>query len=368
VKAGTKKQFGTMPTSPRKILIVQTAFIGDVILATPLPAAAHLLFGPCAVHFMAIPAAANLLEKNPHIQRIWIYDKRGRQRGLRAWWRLAREMRQELFDLAIVPHRSLRSAALVRLAKIPRRLGFDRSAGALLFTDRVPYTEKREVERNLDLLRPFGEISSRLKPAVYWDEADTARAASLLAVSPRSRRKIALAPGSVWATKRWPEDRFAGLAFRLMAACDADLYLIGGRDDVALCERIQRGVGAHCYNAAGTLTLRQSAALLDQCELLISNDSAPTHLGVATQCRVLSIFGPTVPRFGFAPYGANHEVIEKELPCRPCSVHGSQKCPLGTHACMLEISIDEVLARAIKMLESRERAQAETLQSLAAGE
>jgi heptosyltransferase-2 len=114
------------------------------------------------------------------------------------------------------------------------------------------------------------------------------------------------------------------------------------------------------------LTLRQSAALLDRCELLVSNDSAPTHLGVATKCRVLTIFGPTVPRFGFAPYGAGHEVIEKNLPCRPCSVHGSQECPLGTHACMLEISVDEVVARVLSMLERRERAPAGTLQGLTA--
>jgi heptosyltransferase-2 len=126
---------------------------------------------------MVIPAAAALLEENPNIQRIWIYDKRGRQRGMRAWWRLAKELRQEKFDLAIVPHRSVRSAALVRMAKIPRRLGFDRSAGAFLFTDRVPYTEKHEVERNLDLLQPFGEIPARLQPVVFWDEVDAVRVA-----------------------------------------------------------------------------------------------------------------------------------------------------------------------------------------------
>jgi heptosyltransferase-2 len=357
-----------MPTPPQKILIVQTAFIGDVILATPLAAAAQRLFEPCEVHFMAIPAAANLLEKNPHIQRVWIYDKRGRQNGLRAWWRLARELRKVEFDLALVPHRSLRSAALVRRAGIPRRIGFDRSAGAFLFTDRVRYTEKHEVERNLDLLLPFGEIPSHRQPAVYWDEADVVRVAQTLAASSQLRRKIAIAPGSVWATKRWPEDRFGSLAGRLIAECDADLFLIGGREDAALCQSIQRRAGAHCHSAAGVLTLRQSAALLDRCEVLISNDSAPTHLGAATTCRVLTIYGPTVPRFGFAPYGSAHEVMERNLPCRPCSVHGSQKCPLGTHACMLEISVDEVLARVIRMLERGKRAPAGALQSLTAHE
>jgi heptosyltransferase-2 len=118
-----------------------------------------------------------------------------------------------------------------------------------------------------------------------------------------------------------------------------------------LCQNIQTRAGAHCHNMAGSLTLRQSAALLDRCEVLVSNDSAPTHLGVATKCRVLTIFGPTVPHFGFAPLGTGHEVIEKNLKCRPCSMHGQQKCPLGTHACMLEIKVEEVLARVQNMLQ-----------------
>ncbi len=337
-----------MPASHKKILVVQTAFIGDVILATPLAEAAHHLLAPCEVHFMAIPAAANVLEKNPHIQRVWIYDKRARQKGARAWWQLAQALRQEKFELAVVPHRSLRSAALVWLARIPQRLGFDRSAGAFLLTARIPYAEKHEVDRNLDLLRPFGEIPGSLKPAVYWDENDAAQLEPFVRhVSPR-RRRMALAPGSVWATKRWDEDRFAELARRLTAESEAEVFLIGGREDAALCQEIQERVGAHCQNTAGKLTLRQSAALLDRCELLISNDSAPTHLGAATQCRVFTIFGPTVPRFGFAPYGQGHEVIEKDLTCRPCSVHGSQKCPLRTHACMKEIGVDEVLRRVSK--------------------
>ena len=283
-----------MPAPHKKILIVQTAFIGDVILATPLAEAAHQVFEACEVHFMAIPAAVNVLERNPYIHRIWIYDKRARQSGARAWWRLARQLRRENFDIAVVPHRSLRSAALVWLARIPRRLGFDRSAGAALFTEQIHYAEKHEVERNLDLLRQCGEISSTLKPAVYWDEQDAARAGQILQDVSRGRPIVALAPGSVWATKRWPEDRFASLACRLIEAYQAEIFLLGGREDAALCQRIHARVGAHCHDTAGTLTLRQSAALLDRCQVLISNDSAPTHLGVATKCRVLTIFGPTV--------------------------------------------------------------------------
>ncbi len=333
-----------------KILIVQTAFIGDVILATPLVEAAHQVFAPCEVHFMVIPAAANALARHRGIQRVLIFDKRGGQRSLAALWRLAQDLRRENYAAAIVPHRSLRSALLVWLARIPLRIGFTRSAGSLLFTQRVPYRQVHEVQRNLDLLRPFGGLPEALAPRVAWDGADADVVAETIRDCGAGRRWCALAPGSVWATKRWPAERFAQLARALIARHNAVVFLIGGSTDAELCAEIQTQVGAFCLNLAGVLTLRQSAALLDRCAVLVSNDSAPTHLGAATRCRVLTIFGPTVPAFGFAPFGAGHAVLEKDLSCRPCSSHGSRRCPIGTHACMLEISVEEVLMRVGQML------------------
>ncbi len=338
--------------SCKKILIVQTAFIGDVILATPLAEAAQQRFPGSRVDFMAIPAAANLLEKNPFVHRVLIFDKRGRQRGLAALWKMAAGLKQEQYDLALVPHRSLRSALLVWLAKIPQRVGFDRSAGSWLFTASVPYKQKHEVERNLDLLRALNGAIPIPSPKITWDEADTQIVDSFCGDSIEGKWFCALAPGSVWATKRWPGERFAELARRLIAEAGARIYLIGGQSDAELCACLAREIGEACLNTAGKLTLRQSSALLDRCQILVSNDSAPTHLGVATHCKVITIFGPTVPAFGFVPFGDGHVVIEKKLPCRPCSSHGSKRCPIGTHACMLEISIDEVFDEVLALLTS----------------
>lgn len=340
-------------SSRKKILIVQTAFIGDVVLATPLAEAALRMFPGSCIDFMAIPAAANLLEKSPFVHRVVIFDKRGRQRGLTALWKFAAALREAQYDLALVPHRSLRSALLVWLAKIPQRIGFDRSAGAWLFTKRVPYRQKHEVARNLDLLRALNAAVSTPSPKINWDEADEKIVDSFCGKNIKGKWFCALAPGSVWATKRWPADRFAELARRLIAATEAQIYLIGGQSDAELCARLAREIGEACINTAGKLTLRQSAALLDRCQILVSNDSAPTHLGVATRCKVITIFGPTVPAFGFAPFGEGHAVIEKNLPCRPCSSHGSKRCPIGTHACMLEISVDEVFSRVMPLLASK---------------
>jgi heptosyltransferase-2 len=335
--------------SRKKILIVQTAFIGDVILATPLAEAALQRFPGSRVDFMAIPAAANLLEKNPFVHRVLIFDKRGRQRGLAALWKMAAGLKQEQYDLALVPHRSLRSALLVWLAKIPQRVGFDRSAGSWLFTARVPYKQKHEVERNLDLLRALNGAIPIPSPKIIWEAADTQIVDGFCGDDIKGKWFCALAPGSVWATKRWLPEHFAGLARRLIAETGAQIYLIGGQSDVELCARLAREIGEACLNTAGKLTLRQSAALLDRCQILVSNDSAPTHLGAAARCKVVTIFGPTVPAFGFAPFGDGHIVIEKNLPCRPCSSHGSKRCPIGTHACMLKISVEEVFMQVVKL-------------------
>jgi len=334
--------------SSKKVLIIQTAFIGDVILATPLAEAAHQVFPDCAVDFMAIPAATSLLEKNNFIRRVLIFDKRGAQRGPVALWKLAQALRQERYDLALVPHRSLRSALLVRLARIPERVGFDRSAGAWLLTRRVPYQQKHEVERNLDLLRVFGDDFATPAPKILWDKSDEQIVEQICPDNQNGKWFCALAPGSVWATKRWPAERFMALAGKLIAETGAFIYLIGGGSDVALCSRIAAAMEKNCITTAGRLTLRQSAALLDRCQILISNDSAPAHLGVATRCKVITLFGPTVPAFGFAPFGEGHVVIEKNLSCRPCSSHGGNRCPIGTHVCMGEISVEEVFASVLK--------------------
>jgi heptosyltransferase-2 len=342
----------TRGRAAKKVLIVQTAFIGDVILATPLAEAAQRIFPDCRVDFMVIPAAANLLEKNAFINRIVIFDKRGQQRGFAALWKLAKALQQERYDLALVPHRSLRSAALAWLAKIPERIGFDRSAGAWLFTRRLPYRQTHEVERNMELLRIFNGNFATPAPKIFWDKNDAQIVEPFCHGNEYGKWFCALAPGSVWATKRWPVENFISLAKRLIAETGAFIYLIGGDRDVALCARIAAAVDNNCANTAGRLLLRQSAALLDRCRVLVSNDSGPTHLGAATRCKVITIFGPTVPAFGFAPFGEGHAVIEKNLSCRPCSSHGGNRCPLGTHACMQEISVDEVFSKVLLVQQS----------------
>jgi heptosyltransferase-2 len=344
----------SLSDTPEKVLIVQTAFIGDVVLATALVESVRHKWPDAAIDLVVIPKAANAVENNPNLRRVITFDKRRRHRRLYHLWKLARKLRAERYDLALAPHRSLRSALLVWLAGIPQRVGFNRSAAPWLFHHRVVYRQKHEVERNLDLLRPFGG-GEEMPPKIYWTAEDDKIVDDWLNKKTRQpRHLIALAPGSVWPTKRWPQEYFEDLAWEISEHLGSLVVLIGGPEDAKLCERIRVAVGGACFSVAGELTLRQTAALLRRCDLLISNDSAPTHLGVAAGCRVMTIFGSTVPAFGFAPYdpnGERHVIIEHTLPCRPCTDHGRRHCPLGTLDCLKLITPERVFAKVSELLQ-----------------
>ncbi len=330
------------------MLVIQTAFPGDVVLTLPLIAALKAHLPGAAIDVLVTPASANLLEGHPAVRTSIAYDKHGSDRGMRGFLRLARLLRRNGYGLALIPHRSLRSALLASYARIPRRCGFDRSAGWMLFSDVVRYDPGRhEIERNLSLLTPFAPGAADFRfPALHPSDADRAVVDAFLkeAQIPPDASMVAVAPGSVWATKRWPEEHYAELLRKLDGEWSV---LIGGKEDVALCERLKRASESdRCVVAAGALSLLQSAALIGRCRVLVTNDSAPMHLALAVGTRVVAIFGPTVPEFGFGPKGDSDVVVQAQgLPCRPCAIHGGKNCPLGTLECMRLVIPDEIYGR-----------------------
>lgn len=331
----------------KKILVIQTAFIGDVILTLPMVQVLGRSFPGASIDIVVIPRASDLLANNPLFTSVLSYDKRKSEKGLGGFFRQVKKLQLGKYDLAVVPHRSLRSALLARLSNIPKRIGFDRSAGKVFFTDLVRYDSgKHEVERNYSLLVPLGiNLQHKELPKLYPSVQDAAEVDRLSSAQGPEEEKlwIAVAPGTVWKTKQWLPERFAEVAKKLSA--DHTVILIGGKEDEALCEEIRRSVGmTNCINFAGKLSLLQSAEAIKRCRLLISNDSAPMHIAVAVGTPVVAIFGSTVPEFGFAPFGAHDVVVEtKGLDCRPCAIHGGIKCPIKTFVCMRAIESQEIL-------------------------
>jgi heptosyltransferase-2 len=327
-------------------LVVQTSFLGDMVLTTPLFA---YLAKYGAVDVVSTPAAGALLANNPSIREVIPYDKRGTERGARGFAKLAARLRDNKYDAAYMAQGSVRSGALAATAWISDRVGFATSAGRLFYTTKVTPTDNMHHAARLLSLgtrNPLRMTSAReLQPHLYPGDAEEAAVDALVrgALGPF----VALAPGSVWAPKRWPF--YADLAREL--SNDATIVVVGAGADRGLAAEIVNATGGGAIDATGRLSLLASAELIGRASLLVTNDSAPQHLASAMNTPTLAIFGPTVPEFGFGPLAEQARILGRtDLDCRPCDRHGPQKCPLGHWRCMREISADEVAAAARDLL------------------
>jgi heptosyltransferase II len=334
-------------TGPHQ-LVVQTSFLGDTVLTTPLIAELAKR-GP--VDVVVTPASAPLLARNPDIRELFVYDKRGADAGLRGFRQLAQKLRAPDAAVGAPPavaylaQRSVRSGALALAAGYTQRIGFEGSAGQTLYTRRVPYREDRHHAERLWRLA-FAESEApastptSMRPRLFPGDAERAAVDALLGAAPDPRPIIALAPGSVWATKRWPY--YAQLAKVL--APRFRIAIVGGLADSPEAASIAHFSGAQgVVDGTASLTLLASAELIGRARLMVTNDSAPQHLASAMGTTTITIFGPTVEEFGFGPLAPHSISLGLDaLACRPCHHHGPPHCPLGHWRCMRELGVDAV--------------------------
>jgi len=316
-----------------------------VVLTTPL-LSRLAQSGP--VDVVTTPAAAPLLENHPAVRNVVIYDKRGRDSGPLGVWRMARRVRADNpASAAYCAQGSLRTVLLAMLAGYRARVGFETSDGRPFYTTRLPYRVKQHhAERLLRLALGDDDIIplEELQPSLYPSEADREAVDQLFTTREVSgERLIALAPGSIWGTKRWPG--FPALARSLSA--HGRIVVIGGHGDRELAASIVSAAPG-AIDATGQLGLLASAELIRRAALLVTNDSLPQHLASAMGTRTVTIYGPTIPGFGFGPLAPDSVALGHEsMPCRPCHPHGPAKCPLGHHLCMLDLGVPHVLARVL---------------------
>lgn len=331
-----------MPT-----LVIQTSFLGDTILTTPLLAELATR-GP--VDAVVTPLGATILRGNPSVRELIVYDKRGRDAGVLGLRRLARRLREARYDAAFLAQGSLRSAVLARAARIARRVGFDTSAGKAMYTERVRYRRDQHHAERLWRLAvgddaPAPSVEA-IRPRLYPGADDRAAVDALLTELDAGGPLVGIAPGSIWGTKRWPH--VAGLVSKLDGVRFA---VIGSAEDNIIAETIAAVAPGRVLDATGRLSLLASAELIGRCAVLVANDSAPTHLASGVGTPTLTIFGPTVPAFGFGPLAPRSESIGLEgLECRPCHPHGPKECPLGHFQCMRALEPSQVAARVSNLL------------------
>lgn len=325
-----------------RILIIHTAFIGDIVLSTPLLRKLKDSYPECSITYVTTPAGASVLKNNPNINEIIEYDKRGIHKGIRGIWDLGKRLRYENFNMVITPHRYLRSSFLSWLSRSPVRIGYDNAAGRFLFTKKIHYDKsKHEVEKLLSFV-DFPETNNkRYEIEIFPSDNDITKVDNIWKSNNLNDKKIVVvAPGSKWFTKQWPIEYFNKVISFLSKDRDIKVIAVGGKDEVSLPLDTKDIV-----DLRGKTTLLELAEILKRGDIVITNDSSPIHIASAfSRTRIIAIFGPTIREFGFFPWSKNSEVFEtNNLSCRPCGIHGGKTCPQKHFKCMKDITPEKVL-------------------------
>ncbi|HEX2249544.1 MAG TPA: lipopolysaccharide heptosyltransferase II [Gemmatimonadales bacterium] len=323
------------------VLAVRFSSIGDVLLTTPLLRAIRRRYPDARITVLTKPAYVSLLSHNPHVDRVLDAPP---DRPLRL---LARELRAGRYTHLLDLHDSLRSRLLRAMVPGPwstypkHRL----ARAALIYSKRDYYRHRRPLaERYFDAARALQLTPDGECPDFFVSpEAERETEAWLTGTDLEQRPIIALAPGAAHSTKRWPVEHWRLLAGRLLEQ-GFRLIVVGGTEDARLGDALVSIMDGRIANAAGRFGLQGTGALLRRAAVLVSGDTGVMHMATAVKTPVVALFGPTVRPFGFFPYSQRAEVIELELPCRPCSSKGGPRCPLGHHRCMLDIAPDLVHA------------------------
>jgi heptosyltransferase-2 len=324
---------------PKSFLIIQTAFIGDVILATALIEKLRAFFPDADIDFLLRKGNEGLLKNHPHLREVIIFDKKNKYSNL---WKLLKKVRSTRYDVLINSQRFATTGIVTAFANATETVGFDKNPFSFLFSRRVKHQvgTLHEIDRNQKLIEHLTDSISA-KPRLYPSSADESKVRSN-AIG----RYFCMAPTSVWFTKQWPAEKWIELIQLTSSKADA-IYLLGAPTDHHVCESIRLTVSSNkVVNLAGKLSFLESAALMQNAAMNFVNDSAPMHLASAMNAPVTSIFCSTVPSFGFGPLSDQSNIIEtqEKLSCRPCGLHGYKDCPKGHFQCAYSIDVVRVAA------------------------
>ena len=330
-----------------RILIIHTAFIGDIVLSTPLIKKIKDTYPDSDITYVTTPSGEAILKNNPHLNNIIVYDKRGEHKGISGVWQLGKRLRYENFNMVITPHRYLRSSILSWLSRSPIRKGYDIAFGSCLFTEKIKYDRtKHEVEKLLSFVDP--ENKKRYEIELYPGEKEKMKGDNLWKENLLEDKKVVvLAPGSKWFTKQWPVEYFNKLAKSLKKLSNVRLIVVGGKDEINL--PIEK---ENIIDMRGKTSLLELADILSRADVVVTNDSSPIHIASAfKKPRIFALFGPTIEKFGFFPWSLNSKVFQVNgLKCRPCGIHGGKSCPEKHFKCMRDILPEEVFNEIKKYL------------------
>ncbi|MGM0612163.1 MAG: glycosyltransferase family 9 protein [Bacteroidota bacterium] len=323
----------------KRFLVIQTAFIGDAILATALLEELYLNYPDAQVDLLVRKGNEPLFEKHPFIHSLYVWDKSGSK--LTNLQGVIRHIRKLRYDRVINLHRFTSSGIITAFTRAKEKAGFDKNPLSVFFTIKKKHVigdGRHEVERNAELIADISAERVK-KPKLYPLEYHFQKL-----VKYKKHAYICLAPTSVWFTKQLPKDKWLSLLTHLKDKYS--VYLLGAPGDRDACEEIAKYfTDGKVLNLAGRLSLLESAALMKDAVMNYVNDSAPMHLASAVNAPVTAVFCSTVPAFGFGPLSDKSHIVEvrETLDCRPCGLHGFLKCPEGHFKCAKNITIDQLI-------------------------
>jgi heptosyltransferase-2 len=327
----------------QKFLIIQTAFIGDVVLATGLIEKLHQYFPDAQIDFLVRKGNESLIVNHPLLQEVLVWNKKEKKFS-NLLGMLAR-IRKTKYDKVINVQRFAATGFLTAFSGAKETIGFDKNPFSFMFSKKIKHIiadGEHEIKRNHELIRDFTD-DVPAKPKLYPSKADFDFTASF-----KKENFITIAPASVWFTKQYPKEKWISFIDKLPATLR--VYLIGAPSDGDLCTAlISASTHQSITSLAGKLSFLQSAALMKDAVMNYVNDSAPLHFASAMNARVTAVYCSTVPSFGFGPLSDRSFIVEKDEPlyCRPCGLHGFKACPEGHFRCALEIR-DEQLLRTLE--------------------
>jgi heptosyltransferase-2 len=327
-----------------KLLVIQTAFTGDVVLATAVLEKLHQKFPSAQMDFLLRKGNEGLLENHPFITNLLVWDKKtNKQANL---IKMAARVRKEKYGAVVNLHRFGSSGLITLFSGATYKAGFDKNPFSFCYTRKVPhvisapYSDNpvHEVQRNQMLIADLTDNIAEM-PKLYPAATDFEFVRQY-----QSAPYICVAPSSVWFTKQFPAEKWAELLNVLPP--QNNIYLLGAPSDTGLAENIiSKTTHANVVNLCGKISFLRSAALMQGAVMNYANDSAPLHFASAMNAPVTAVFCSTVPAFGFGPLRDNARVVEikEKLYCRPCGLHGHKACPEGHFRCAQEITNDQLL-------------------------
>jgi heptosyltransferase-2 len=325
-----------------KFLVIQTAFIGDVVLATGIVEKLHEHYPGSQIDFLVRKGNEALLKGHPFLHEVLIWNKQ--QKKYSNWWKTLKQVRANKYDTVINVQRFAATGLLTGLSGAKEKIGFDKNPFSWLFSKKIRHIVAaegktlHEIERNNELIKELtGALVS--KPKLYPSAGDESHVAQYT-----KPPFITVSPASVWFTKQYPADKW--VEFMDLVSPNHTIYLLGAPGDKALAEQIkQASKHPDVIILCGHLSFLQSAALMKHAVMNYVNDSAPMHFASAVNAPVTAVYCSTLPTFGFGPLSDISFIVEKEEPlyCRPCGLHGRKECPEGHFKCAYDIRMKQLL-------------------------